>query len=89
MAWGLNRMSSLEFAEWIAFYSLEPFGDARADLRSAIVAKTIADVHIDKESNRPKLQDFIPRFEGTTPEEQLALAQRLNEALGGIDEREG
>jgi hypothetical protein len=39
-----GRMSSREFAEWMAFYRIEPFGDQRADMRSAIVASTMANL---------------------------------------------
>ena len=38
-------MSSRELSEWIAFAGIEPFGDQRADLRSAIVAATVANCH--------------------------------------------
>ncbi len=31
-----REINSPEFAEWIAFYGLEPFGDERADLRMGI-----------------------------------------------------
>lgn len=30
-----------EFVEWCAFYSIEPFGEWRADLRAGIVAATV------------------------------------------------
>jgi hypothetical protein len=37
-----QRMTAQEFGLWAAFYGMEPFGEARADLRSAIVAATVA-----------------------------------------------
>lgn len=39
-----ERMTSAEFAEWVALYSIEPFGDDRADLRAGVVASTMANL---------------------------------------------
>lgn len=36
-----RRMSSAEFAEWVGYYEIEPFGDLRADYRAGIVASLI------------------------------------------------
>jgi hypothetical protein len=35
-----QTMSGRELTEWMAYDSLEPFGDQRADLRAGIVAAT-------------------------------------------------
>jgi hypothetical protein len=85
-------MSSREFAEWIAYYRLEPFGETRADLRAAIVACTIANANRNpKKQRRPfKPADFMPEF-GARPQQswqsQLALIEMLNEVFGGKDLR--
>ncbi len=84
-------MSAREFAEWMAYYQLEPFGEERADLRAAIVAKTIADVNTPKGARRAKLTEFMPRFEREeqTVEQQISIAAMLTAAFGGKDERHG
>ena len=41
------EIDSSEFSEWIAFYRLEPWGDAVADIRHGIVASLIANAHRD------------------------------------------
>ena len=52
-------MSSRELSEWIAYDALEPFGEQRADLRSAIVASTVANCH--RASGTPfSVSDFMP-----------------------------
>ena len=56
----LARMGSDELTEWMAFYQLEPFGDFRADLRSAIVASTLANAHRSKEGKPFIPEDFMP-----------------------------
>ena len=55
-------MSSREFAEWAAFYRLEPFGEERADLRAGIVAATMANTVRDpKQRSKPFTpQEFMP-----------------------------
>lgn len=60
----LGRISSRELSEWMAFYELEPFGDERADLRSGIVASTIANVNRAKGGKEYSFRDFMPKFEG-------------------------
>jgi len=82
-------MSSAEFAEWLAYYQLEPFGQDRADLPGAIVAATIANVHRgDHEPYTPA--DFLPDFTPQEPQSwqtQLAFVEMLNAACGGTDMR--
>ncbi|WP_236674309.1 DUF4035 domain-containing protein [Paraburkholderia hospita] len=38
----LANLDSAELTEWMAFNSIEPFGEARADLRAGIIASTVA-----------------------------------------------
>lgn len=62
--------------EWREFERLEPFGETRADLRSALVgAKIVAAL-----TGQPqKLEDFMPAFaEEETDEEMEEAAQRSN-----------
>lgn len=87
----LGRASSLELSEWMAYYSIEPWGEERGDLRAGIVASTVAETARDpKKRGRPyKPREFMPSFEQKrqTWEEQLAIVEVLNEALGGEDLR--
>lgn len=71
------------------YESLEPFGEERADVRSAIIAKTIADVNTPKGKKRIPLEAFMPRFERQTQtvEQQLSLVEMFNTAFGGKDLR--
>lgn len=85
----------MEFAEWMAYYGLEPFGDERADLRSGIVAATIANVNRDPKKTRSAFEpgDFMPKFkeeekEAKPWEDQLQMVEMLNAAFGGLDLRE-
>lgn len=59
------EIDSAEFAQWEAFDRVEPFGEDRADLRSAIVACVIANANRDTEKQpQPfKVSDFMPSFD--------------------------
>ena len=88
----LGRISSRELTEWMAYFELDPFGQERADLRSAIVASTVANTVRDpKKKQKPWLpRDFMPKFEQQreqTWQEQLAIVEMINAAMGGRDLR--
>lgn len=51
-----------EFAEWQAYYTLEPFGEERADYRNAILCTLIANALQGKRGRRAKPKDFMPDF---------------------------
>lgn len=86
-------MSSLEFAEWMALYDLELFGDRRADLRAAIVASTVANAHRNPKKRRRAYspEDFMPKFgrrkKRSSWQTQLQTVEMLNAAFGGRDLR--
>ncbi len=80
----LAEMTSQQFAEWLAYSRLEPWGEERADLRMGIVAQTIANANRGKNQKPYKPQDFMPSFEPVSDEEQTArLLAKMRVALGG------
>ena len=81
----LSRISSRELTEWQAYYSLDPFGEDRADLRAGIIAATTANMLRAKGAKGYKPQDFMPRFEKPRQDwrDQLEIVKTLNTALGG------
>ena len=56
---GLARMSAAEFAEWMAFDSLEPIGQRREDLRMAVLAALIANQWRGKDTEPYKPADML------------------------------
>lgn len=86
------EIDSREFTEWMAYASLEPWGEPRADLRAGIVASTIANVNRSSDSEPFTPRDFMPTFEGHEPEpgdrdaeilQQQRLFEALTQAVGG------
>ena len=51
-----ETIDSAQFARWIAFYRIDPFGEQRADLRNALLLSTVARMLGDK------TPDLLERF---------------------------
>ncbi len=72
-----ERMSSLEFSEWMAYYQIEPFGEERADFRQAMTTSAVHN-SIQAQAKHPKWTkpgDFMPfsdAVEPKKPDEPLA-----------------
>lgn len=74
----LEELSSPQYAEWLAFAQLEPIGDERADIRSAMAATAM----VNAQGVRPKakLEQFLPfrtAEKPQTPDELLRKAEAL------------
>lgn len=54
------EISSAEFGEWIAYYSVEPFGDRVQDIRAGTIAAASINPHLKQGTPPLKLQDFFP-----------------------------
>lgn len=88
----LDRISSPELSEWMAFEQIEgPIGSPRADLHAGIIASVIANGYRDKKTKRSpfKPSDFIPKWDqgagGPDPDELAAKARVLNAMMGGTE----
>lgn len=55
-----QEIDAPEFAEWLAYYSIEPFGEERGDLRAGIVAAQIANAFRGKNQRPFKAIEFMP-----------------------------
>lgn len=59
----MQRISSREFSEWIAFDRLEPFGEHRGDIHAAQVSLQVAMIMFGLAGGKgvqPQLQNFMP-----------------------------
>lgn len=75
----LGQISSKQFAEWMAFYSIEPWGLQRDNLLAAMTPLMLAQVYRKKGSRRPKLKDWI-----LWPEVREKLEQSDDEVVAGV-----
>jgi hypothetical protein len=58
----LERMSSAEFNEWMAYSMLEPFGPLREDSRSTVAALVVANALRKKDSRAVEAEEFFPQL---------------------------
>jgi len=78
---------------WLRYAKKEPFGEDRADLRSAIVASVVANAMGRKKGQRAfKPKEFMPRFKPIkpkTPDQIFEKLKTINALLGGtfVDNR--
>lgn len=64
----LSRISSTELNEWIAYDRIDPIGQMRGDLRTGIIASTIANAMGRKEDGTKFIPvDFMPYAEQPKP----------------------
>lgn len=76
----LADITERDFQRWLTYYQVEPWGEQRADLRSAIIACTIANCSGSKKRWKPK--DFMPFAEQST-QQQASVLQALTKMMGG------
>jgi superfamily I DNA/RNA helicase len=67
----LERIPSRLLSEWMAYYSIEPFGEARTNYLLAILASLLANMQRDPKKRREPFepQDFLPELNSTDEEE--------------------
>lgn len=75
----LRSLTAKQFQEWQAFYTLDPFGDQRGDLRSGIVSAVIANAFRSKNTNPIEPSQFMPYLErhDQSPEEMQRTLQTI------------
>lgn len=74
-----SRCDAVEFAEWMAEYRLEPFGDERGDINAAMICTLVANAMKGKGGKTYKLSDFMPEFGKERKQQSVAdMAMAMN-----------
>lgn len=73
----LARLSARQFAEWSALYAQAPWGEDRADLRTGILASTLANIHRNAKARPFVPQDFMP-YAPRPPMAAAEIEQRID-----------
>jgi hypothetical protein len=64
----LSRISAKELRDWEIFAAVEPFGEERADIRSATICCILANINRDpKKTSAFEIKDFLPKFDPPEP----------------------
>lgn len=73
-------------AEWMAYDSLEPIGELRADVRAGIIASVIANTNRDRKRRPDPFtpHDFMPFLErsAAAPPTPMSLTESLKQMFG-------
>lgn len=78
-------MTSREFAEWVAYSRIEPFGQPRQDYGHALVASVIYNMLRDSKASPMQPDDFVPIFnEFDLAEREDAQQEALRSKLEGM-----
>jgi hypothetical protein len=84
-----REIDSVEFADWMAFYNIEPFGERIADIRMGMLAATTANIHRDPKTKAFEPADFMPWVERKAKEvlfdDPADQAKFVAMAIFGID----
>jgi hypothetical protein len=78
----LAALSSSQFAEWQAFYSLEPWGFWHEWAMAGAVRKTIADVNRGEGQQPYDVEDFMP--DDPRPVDPLEALKRVAAMFGAV-----
>jgi len=73
-----ERMSSSEFTEWAVFYAHDPWGEQRADWRTARLCELFYNAHRGRDAPALHVKDFMP----PPPFEQPADQAEADEEAG-------
>jgi len=92
VAWGLERISSHELSEWMAFAEMEPFGFEADFYGHAQTSATLANVNRSKDSKVYTAMDFMPVFKQIeekeqSPDNMIHTIEMINIIAGGKDLR--
>jgi hypothetical protein len=81
-----EQLTSRELTDWLAYWSLEPWGEERADFRSGILAAAMSNRWRGKGEKAAKPQDFMPFTDEPeqTPDE---IRARMTEILSNAQSR--
>lgn len=86
-----ERMPYREYLDWVALWTIEPWGDARVDMGAALVAALVANANRDRKK-RPKpftIGDFMPTFWRAKVERASVLAEKMKALFGSLKDSDG
>lgn len=75
-----REVDAREFTYWCAYLGVEPFGEARQDLRIGALWCLLANVYRAKGKPRPTFKGFLRMLDGEpqqTPEEMDAVLRQI------------
>ena len=74
----LARLTSRQLSEWMAYGAVEPFGEDRADFRTAHALAVIVNLLRGKDAPPVKIADLIPQVGALAEEDREAWETSLD-----------
>lgn len=72
-----HRMPAGELVEWMAYFTIEPWGQVQEDFRAGVIASTLVNVMADTKGRPSKPSDFFRLYgedkKEQTPEQQMEM----------------
>ena len=70
-------MTAHEFAEWLAYSAVEPFGPRADEWRAGVLASAVVAPHIKSGAKKPEPPDFFPTLRPDGPVKRQTPAQMM------------
>jgi len=77
----LTRADSAELTEWMAYATIEPFGEERADYRAGLICSTLVNLQRTKGSKKYEPEDFMMFTRRRPSNKSKALSEKLKAAM--------
>lgn len=81
----MSSITAGQFAKWLAYYSLEPWGYGPDNLRAATIAKAVADYSPIAKRHNHKKSEFMPPPPTPPPSVAVQIAQLFGVPFGKKD----
>ena len=80
----LRAMTWRQFEEWHEYQELEPFDEERADLRTAHIVQTLANINRKKGRPPVKLQDCLLKFGKQSAAKQVDTRAQTESVMNAL-----
>jgi len=83
----MQRMSALEETHWMSLYQADPWGEHRADIRSAQICQILYNSNV-KKGKAKKLEDFLPFYRKKVKEDEN-IVQSVRNVFANVIKHQG
>ncbi|ODN41047.1 phage tail assembly protein T [Piscirickettsia litoralis] len=71
-----QELTASEFNEWLAYYSIEPFGIEKEDYRNALIVSAVANGPLQRKDKKLfSADDFMPDYEASPEKTEQPVGQ--------------
>lgn len=82
----LEKMSSKELAEWMAFYEQEPWGTEVDLYGHAMTTSTLVNIYRKEDTKPVSPGDVMPSFKKPTPDDMISQAKTITDMMKRVND---